>query len=244
MIRYHGGPITPTEVAVKVWTGRHAMVSFARSEQVQLAAEVAHSFSIDNGAYTTWRTGEQFDMQAYRSFVDEWRDHPGCDWHLIPDVIDGDEQENLLMTRRWGFPSHQAVPVYHMHETLDYFGYLMSQYPRVAIGSSGEFATIGTDAWWRRMLEIMEKACPGEDGRPIRKLHGLRMMSPTIFSHIPFASVDSSGVAQNHHREPGGFKELTPTMRALVLADRYENHASAPRYTGSKGVQMNLDLVG
>ena len=36
----HGGPITPAMAAHRIWTGRHAFVSFARPEQLPLAAEV------------------------------------------------------------------------------------------------------------------------------------------------------------------------------------------------------------
>mgnify|MGYP003141909847 CR=1 FL=1 len=52
MIRYHGGPITPLPAALAAWNGKHAMVSFARDDQIALAADVCQSFVLDNGAYT------------------------------------------------------------------------------------------------------------------------------------------------------------------------------------------------
>jgi hypothetical protein len=58
VIHYHGGPITPQTAAIALWTRRHAMVSFARPDQMALAAEVCQSFALDNGAFSLWRAGE------------------------------------------------------------------------------------------------------------------------------------------------------------------------------------------
>ena len=55
MIHYHGGPITPLEAALACWQGRHAMISFAASDQITLAAEVCQSFTLDNGAVHSGR---------------------------------------------------------------------------------------------------------------------------------------------------------------------------------------------
>src|SRR5690349_16923701 len=101
VIHYHGGPITPLDVARSVWTTRHAFVSFERPEQVALAAEICQSFALDNGAFSAWRQGGALDVAGYARFVDEWRRHPAFDWALIPDVIDGSEQDNDAMLARW-----------------------------------------------------------------------------------------------------------------------------------------------
>ena len=100
MIRYHGGPITPSEAALACWRGAHAMVSFSRPEQLAMAAEIAHSFALDNGAYSSWNAGIPTDWKAYVEWVGEWETHPGFDWALIPDVIDGTEDENDVMNGR------------------------------------------------------------------------------------------------------------------------------------------------
>ena len=82
---------------------------------------------------------------------------------------------------------------------------------------------------------------------PVARLHGLRMMDPTIFSHIPFTSVDSSGVARNVGMDvkwsKGYASGLSKEARALVLADRMENHAAATRWAGWHQ-QPNLELLG
>jgi hypothetical protein len=245
MIHYHGGPITPLSVAHAVWKRRHAFVSFERPEQVAFAAEICQSFAIDNGAFSVWRRGAQLDVKGYVEFVDEWRRHPGFDWCLIPDVIDGTEADNDRMFAEYkqaGGDLLRDVPVWHMHESFERLARLCRTWPRVALGSSGEYAEVGTPQWWQRMGEAMDFVCD-EDGRPPCKLHGLRMLNPTIFSQLPLASADSTNVAQNHGRERKRYA-LSAAMGALAIADRIEEHASAPRWMRTYGTQMNMDLVG
>ena len=246
MIHYHGAPITPLDVASAAWTARHAFVSFESPDQVAFAAEICQSFALDNGAYTKWQRGEgTVDVAAYVAFVKEWERHPAFDWAVIPDVIDGDEEANDLMFAAY----HQAggdllagVPVWHLHESFERLGRLCRTWPRVALGSSGDYAEVGTPQWWARMGAAMDFVCD-EHGRPPCKLHGLRMLNPTVFSHLPLASADSTNVAQNHWRERHLY-QLTPKMGALKIIDRIEQHASAPRWNRTYGTQFNMDLVG
>lgn len=246
MIHYHGAPITPLEVAGAAWTARHAFISFEAPDQVAFAAEVCQSFALDNGAFSKWQRGEGVvDIPAYVAWVDAWRRHPGFDFALIPDVIDGGEEANDRMFgtyRNAGGDLLADVPVWHMHESFARLAYLCRVWPRVALGSSGEWAEVGTERWWERMGAAMDAICDS-DGRPPCKLHGLRMLNPTVFSHLPLASADSSNVAQNHWRERQLY-QLTPKMGALKIIDRIEVHASAPRWNRTYGTQFNLDLVG
>lgn len=254
MIHYHGGPITPTNAAREIWTARHAMVSFANPQQIALAAEVCQSFAIDNGAFTIWRAGNgEIDLDEYAAFVLEWCRHPGFDWYLMPDVIGGTERDNERMMNRWCAAAKRAgkiwglgVPVWHLHESLDRLRYFVGAYRRVAIGSSGEYSDPGRSEWWDRISEAMAVACDDE-GRPKCKLHGLRMLNPTVFSHIPLASADSCGIARNMGLDVkwrnGYLCGLSPWVRALVLADRYERHASAAEWAG-RDQQLSFTLLG
>jgi len=52
MVHYHGGPFSDPVTAVVVWRGRHAMISFARPDQIRMAADICQSFCLDNGAYS------------------------------------------------------------------------------------------------------------------------------------------------------------------------------------------------
>jgi hypothetical protein len=102
MIRYHGTPITPAASAVQILKGRHGLVSFERTEQAGLVAEMCQSFVLDNGAFSHWRAGKGVvDVVAYAAWVRDWYRHPGFDWCLIPDIIDGSEQDNRTLVQEW-----------------------------------------------------------------------------------------------------------------------------------------------
>lgn len=253
VIHYHGGPITPVDAAVQLWTGRHGLTSFEHPTQVALMFEVCQSAVIDNGAFSKWRAGEGVvDIDAYAAFVHQWERHPGFDFAIIPDVIDGTEEDNAKMCARWlQLRLKPAAVVWHLHESLDRLAYLIrcteaGIYNRVCLGSSGQWSTPGTDDWWERMDEVRPVACDSE-GRPHVKLHGLRMLNPTIFSQIPLASADSCNVALNIGKDvrwSGSYQPLTERTRALVMAERIERHAAARTWSKRHGTQMNFELVG
>ncbi len=249
MIHYHGGPITPVESAVRVWTARHAMISFAHPGQLPIAAEVCQSFVLDNGAFSEWRgSGDRVDSEAFAEWVREWWRHPAFDWCVIPDVIDGNERDNDAMIEAWGLPAWCSVPVWHLHESIERLVRLAKTFPRVALGSSGQWGTPGTPDWWERMNAAMREVCD-EHGRPICKLHGLRMMNPTIFSALPLSSADSCGVARNLGLDaawdkPGQYLSgLSKSLRGLILAERYERHAAASTWA-PRTEQMSFELLG
>lgn len=244
MIHYHGGPITPLTVADAVWRGRHAFVSFERPEQVAMAAAVAQSFALDNGAFTAWTKGGSVDVAAYAEWVREWMRHPGFDWCLIPDAIDGTEHDNIGLIAAWresGVPFAVSVPVWHMHESLERLRFMATAWPRIAIGSSGQWATVGTADWWQRMAEVMDAVCD-EDGRPKCKLHGLRMLNPDVFTALPLASADSTNVARNHARETRRY-QLTDGMGAIVITGRVEANQSAAAWERRVPTQLAMEVA-
>lgn len=246
MIHYHGAPITPVEVARQLWTRRHAFVSFEHPDQLDVAAEVAQSFALDNGAFSAWRRGAVVDWDGYTEWVRHWSLHPGFDFAVIPDVIDGDEEENDALIARWPF-RWCGVPVWHLHESVERLRALCARFRRVALGSSGMYADPGSPAWWVRIGEAMDAVCD-EQGRPPCRLHGLRMLDPTIFSQLPLASADSTNIARNigidakWDRAP--YAPRSKAVRAMILADRIEHHASAATWQRTYGTQQNLELLG
>lgn len=242
MIHYHGGPITPESCALRVWKGRHAFVSFAAPQQIEAAAGVSQSFALDNGAFSFWKAGKPTDWSGYMDWVSQWIDHPGCDFAIIPDVIDGSENENDRLIASWPFKKGYSVPVWHMHESLARLRHLALEFPRVAIGTSGEYAQIGTNAWWQRMNIAMSNVCNERSGRPLTKLHGLRMLDPDVFSRFPFHSADSTNVARNIGIDGAWRGTYTPASketRGQVIAERIEQHNSAERFTCG-GVQQEI----
>lgn len=200
MIHYHGLPITPATAAVRAISGGHAFISFRHPDQLTIALECVQSFAVDNGAFSAWRSGSPvLDWTMFYEWVAELHRYPTFDFAVIPDVIDGDE---------------------------DRLDRLVSNWPRICLGSSGEFAQIGTQAWWTRMAQAMDVICD-RSGRPACKVHGLRMLDPAIFSRFPFASADSTNIGQNIGIDSawkGTYTPPTKEARAAIMRERIESH--------------------
>jgi hypothetical protein len=229
MIHYHGLPITPATAAVRAVSGGHAFVSFRHPDQLTIALECAQSFAVDNGAFSAWRSGNPItDWSLFYEWVAQLHRYPNFDFAVIPDVIDGDESANDELLAEWtwrGKDSWIGAPVYHLHESLNRLERLAFNYPRICIGSSGEFAQIGTQAWWNRMREVMDVVCD-KQGRPVCKLHGLRMLAPDIFSKFPFASADSTNIGKNIGIDSawkGTYTPPTKEARAAIMRERIES---------------------
>lgn len=233
MIHYHGLPITPDTAAVAAVAGGHAFVSFAHAGQLGVAAQVCQSFALDNGAFSAWKRGEPVrDWRPYYKWAAAGQRVPACDFAVIPDVIDGDEAANDALVAEWPLPRWFGAPVWHMHESLARLERLASAWPRVCIGSSGEFATIGTASWWGQMARAMRVVCD-DDGRPMCKLHGLRMLDPTIFGRLPFASADSTNIGRNIGIDQawrGTYSPPTKEARAAVMRQRIESNNAPARW--------------
>lgn len=253
MIHYHGTPFSGEMKNNMALAGHHAMVSYAKPTAMDIVAEVCQSFALDNGAFSAWKSGKELDFDDFLRWAAYWLQHPGCDFALIPDVIDGTEKENddlidsVFLQGDFRFHKSQWSPVWHLHESIDRLVKLCDEWPRVSFGSSGDYAEVGTRSWWNRMAEAMDEITD-DDGLPMCKLHGLRMLDPGIFSYIPFASADSTNVARNigiDIRWTGPYVPRSAFTRALVIMDRIEGHACAAKW--HKGFSMktaNFDLLG
>lgn len=227
MIHYHGTPITPERSAAGIIDGRHIFFSFATyiESQLEFASRFASSFALDNGAFTTWRQKRLYNPISYYCFVDKWINKPAFDWALIPDVIDGTAKQNDDLIKDWPFSKTDGVPVWHLHESLSRLERLANEWPRVAIGSSGEYADIGTSRWWNRMADAFHKICV--DGEPIVRVHGLRMLNPKVFKLFPFASCDSCNVALHHNDSTRIYTPDDHKMNGTIMLHNIEKHQSA-----------------
>lgn len=229
MIHYHGLPITPTTAALRAISGGHAFVSWANTDQLGIAIECASSFALDNGAFSAWKSGKPVtDWGGFYEWVDSVRFCPGFDFAVIPDVIDGNEEDNDRLCEQWPFPVWTGAPVWHMHESTERLAALISRWPRVCIGSSGEWPTPGLGPWWDRMAEALAVACDTE-GKPRCRLHGLRMLDPDIYTRIPLASADSTNIARNigiDVRWRGTYTPPSKEARAAVIRERIESQQS------------------
>lgn len=244
MIHYHGLPITPATAAVSAINAGHAFVSFRHKSQWSLAVDVCQSYAIDNGAFSAWMAEETVtNWEQYYEWAYECMITPNCDFAVIPDVIDGDEAANDKLLNEWPLPKWFGSPVWHMHENLDRLARLTAEYPRVCIGSSGEFSTVGNEIWWQRIGEAMSQCC-NMAGQPLCKLHGMRMLNPEIFTKIPLSSADSTNIGRNvgidQNWKNGNYLPTTKEARAAVMRLRIESQNSPARWTFSN--QQELDL--
>lgn len=224
MIHYHGLPITPESAAYQAVNCGHAFVSFAHPQQLGLAIEICQSFAIDNGAFSAWKSGKPVkDWTSFYEFANECLKYPHCDFIIIPDVIDGSEKDNDTLLIEIPISKNFAVP----------------DYPRIALGSSGEFAQVGANNWWKRMNDMMNIVCD-KDGRPLVKMHGLRMLNPEIFSKLPISSADSTNIARNIGIDQAwtGSYQSSKNVRALRMRERIEGTNSANLYTQQQVVDQ------
>lgn len=243
MIHYHGLPITPATCAVKSLESGHAFVSFRHADQLSLAIDICQSFAVDNGAFSAWMSGKPVtDWSGFYAWVDGLRKYPNFDWAVIPDVIDGDEDANDQLIHEWPFSDFIGVPVWHYHESIERLVRLATRFPRIALGSSGQFATIGTRQWWQRTEQVMDALCD-DKGQPTCKLHGLRMLNPEVFSRLPLASADSCNIAMNIGIDSawrGTYTPPTKEARALVIRQRIESINGATAFVKENHAQMEL----
>lgn len=197
MIHYHGTPITPAEQFMRM-AGRHFCVSYAAPQDLRKSLTIGQSVMFDNGAFSTWKRGLPFDEPGFLKWVDPVLYHPH--WAVIPEVIDGDERANDEMLSRWPYGRELGVPVWHMHESIERLLRLSDEWPKISIGSSAEYAEIGTPLWCGRMDKAFNAIARRH--RRLPWIHGLRMLGQAG-NEWPLASADSTNVAQNWSRDTG-----------------------------------------
>jgi hypothetical protein len=246
VIHYHGTPVGGSRAdVVRFLSGRHALVPFARPDDLGAALDVCQSVVLDNSAFSLWRAGGgDVDVAAYHAWVQSLAGHPALDWCLIPDKIDGSEQDNVELVTLWLRMGSRvkSVPVWHLHESLDWLTYLVTHFQTVALGSSGQWSSPGTPEWWDRMAQAMAVACD-DRGRPRARLHGLRMLDPAVFTRLPLTSADSTNATRNSNLlgRFGSYVPPTAGQRSEVIAARIEAHQSAAIWQ-SQGEQHALAL--
>ena len=217
MIHYHGGPITPNAVLYTL-AGRCFCVSHARPDQVARMHDIGQSVMLDNGAFSAWRRGLATDWPAYYKWADRWLDYPTT-WAVIPDVIDAGSQEQDALIREWPH-GHKGAPVWHMDEPISRALRLADEWPRICIGSTAEYATVLSPAWIARADQVWNELAKRHQRTPV--VHMLRGMQ-LAGREWPFASDDSTDIAQSHSRHD---------MSARSLADRWDQRQSPATWAG------------
>lgn len=231
MIPYHGTPITPDTCALEALRGGHGFVSYATAQQMNLVAEVTQSFAIDNGAFIFWKNKIVPNWVHFYTWLAHWIDHPRLDFVVIPDKIEGTEAENDALLAAWPHGKIKGAPVWHTNESPERLVRLAREYPRVCIGSSGEYDVQLVGKYLARVKSVLARIC-NEHGFPITKIHLLRGLNPEIFTKLPASSADSTTVGRNigiDSRWKGTYQPKSKVVRTRILVDRIEHFNSACR---------------
>lgn len=151
---------------------------------------------LDNGAYSFWRKGTNSpDWGRFYTWIEEWL-NPHTDFWIIPDVIDGSEQDNdKLIASRPGF--HEAVPVWHLNESFKRLHWLAfrGDFRRIAFGSTREYPILSDE--WKRRIDAAFNVISDKNGKVNIRVHmlgGLQCLS----GDWPFSSADSTNLARSH----------------------------------------------
>lgn len=202
MIHYHGGVLHTGAIPYEAYAGRHFCVSFAYPEKMELYHQIGQSVCVDNGAFSLWKEGRPVDFPAFYEWVEPWLAYQTT-WAIIPDVMDGTEEENDQLIAEWPFDREKGAPVYHIPESLDRLDRLCDEWPLICLGISSErYGRINCPKWKARMEQIMDVACD-DRGFPRTRMHLLRGLA---FSSGPYPiySADSASVARSWSGSPKG----------------------------------------
>ena len=197
VVHYHGTPIwgNKGEVLKHAIKGSGAFVSYARPDQIKQCLKSASSIGIDNGAFSAWKRGLKIEWTEFYQWLMQYYFYDNVKFFIIPDDIEGSEEDNNILIR--SVPTMfkgKSVPVWHLHESLEKLDWLCRDFDRVAFGSSGEYATIRTKAWHKRMEQAFDVIAKGNHKT---KIHGLRMLDGRVLGNYPLTTADSTNLACN-----------------------------------------------
>jgi hypothetical protein len=236
----HGTPITPNHL-LPTLDGGSFCVSFATPRQLEKCIELVGEDEVlilDNAAFTIWQIKMdpkrelparlQFDSPAhYRETFWAWANEiqARCPQAIavIPDVIEGSEQDNLLemsWALREGLSAYpeRTMSIWHLDDSQDFLATQCKLMNFVGIGST---QTIDVQKHKAAYLEVIARvyttrlAIEAVHGNApwIHLMRGLGIMNRCAWVD----SADSTNVARNHtrHKKHGD-------NRARVLADIVE----------------------
>lgn len=179
---------------------------------------------IDVGTYPAWMAGVELDaayIAAYLEWVDPFLDRPTT-WAVIPDPIGVGSQELDYHIKQWPH-GERGAPVYHLDadftQPIDRMLRLLDEWPRVCIGwAEKDLPILGVDH--QRCLDTLWNAI-AKRHRRTPSVHHFRG-TQLITHRWPFATLDSTDVARNHHRP-----QNTPER----MANRWEAGQCPARWT-------------
>jgi hypothetical protein len=253
----HGTPITPNALLEQL-DGASFCVSFARPDQLEAAIEKVGQDEIlllDNGAFSIWMAGRKGKKLPSRLTFDTPADYRHAFWAwaneiqarcpqavaVIPDVIEGSEQENLVEVSwalKYGLADYpeRAMAIWHLDESLDQLQTLALVTNFVGFGSCAQY---DVQRQRKAYIERIREASAHIDWIEISAerrpwVHLMRGLG--IFAEMPrFESADSTNVAANHHRYKKNGGDYVADFAARIsapiqAAGRVTSHAPHPNF--------------
>lgn len=224
MKKFYVTPVSPLAVFDKYLADKNLVISYLRPDNYRRAVKNNQIIYFDNGAFTFFRKKITPNYAKFYKFLEG----KTFQYFFIPDIIDGTEEQNDKLIQE--VPEHlknKAIPVFHLHESLERLKILIKEWAYIALGSSGKYWKFGTKEWFARMDKIMQIVCD-KDGKPLVKIHMLRCLNKDIFTKYPFYNGDSSNFARNHKRD-------TPE----VILNNIEPYNS-PRFYDFSNYQLSI----
>lgn len=192
MIHYHGTPITPRE---ELWgmAGKNFCVSFTDHRDADICLKIGQSVMWDNGSFGLFTKGKIIDWEKFYTWVEPRLGHPH--WGVVPDIIDGEEEDNLQRAKQWPHRKDCAAVVWHLSESFDHLFRLIDLgFGKIAFGSSGKYWQVGSSEWEKRVDEAFNLLAKRGRLPWVHMMRGLSLGG----KHWPFASADSANVALHH----------------------------------------------
>lgn len=232
---YHGGPMWGREdlgngkiVTCKevLYKNSCALVSYHRMDQLKFVLDNARLVVFDNGAFSDWMKNDCVNRDSVwwaGYYAKVLSIYSRIKWFLIPDVIEGSEEENDKLIE--SVPSSlrdKGVPVWHSVESLERLGRLCREYDIVAIGLCGIHKKTMSKVAQARLEEVFRYIYLEQ--RIDVKIHGLRMLDGRVLGKFPFYSADSSFVAINVPKTKQQMKEVQCKLaRTAIYKSKIES---------------------
>lgn len=223
-----GTPITPAHLIGEL-AGESFCVSYATkrdAEVERIIGLVGDMLMLDNGAFTAWKKNgqEPFSQAGAIEGFESWAlgilDRCPAAVAVVPDTITGTTEQNRALYKATRLPRDRAMVVFHMHESDEYLEELLrAGFAYVAIGSSGEFAKVGTADWHCRIAAIMAVIDKVERDTGVRP-HVHMMRAQAEHYRYDFDSSDSTNLAVNHcrykHHGAGHVRQFADRIHAKL----------------------------
>lgn len=226
-----GTPVTPNRL-LHTLAGSSFCVSHAHPRDLDDCIDLVGDEEIlvlDNGAFTYWKQGGRINRREFWTWANEAQRRSPNAVAVIPDVIEGDELDNLVeiswaLREGWAEFPDRTMAIWHLDESLEQLAKLCRLMNFVGFGSCKEYDVQRHRAKYlariREASEVVDQVEREFNRRPwIHLMRGLG-----VFQELTrFESADSTNVAVNHHRykaEHGDdrVQHLKGLVQAKILA--------------------------